>query len=45
MANSLIKAMPVIKYENYLGMTEIKNKREVLASIKQEDDIRDIFEK
>ena len=44
MADGFIKALLVIKPEHFLGMTGIENKKELLASIKQEDDLRDAFQ-
>lgn len=43
MANSLIKALIVIKYKYFIRMTEIKDKKELLASIKQENNLKDVF--
>lgn len=34
MTGGLTKALSVIKYEHFVGMTGIKDKREPLASIK-----------
>ena len=42
-ANGLIKALSVIKHEYFMGMTEIDDKKELLASIKREDDLRDAY--
>lgn len=41
--NSLIKTLSVIKHKYFIGMIEIKDKRKLLASIKQEDNFRDAF--
>lgn len=43
MANSLTKALLVIKYKHFIGMTGIKDKKELLAFIKQENNIKDAF--
>ncbi len=39
-----IKALSVIKHEHFVGMTRIKDKKELLASIKQKYDLRDAFQ-
>ena len=43
-ADGLTKALSVIKHEHFVGMTGIEDKRELLASIKREDDLRDAFQ-
>lgn len=43
--DSLRKALLVIKYKQFLGMIRIKNKKELLAFIKLEDDLKDAYEK
>ena len=43
-ADGLTKALSVIKHEYFVGMTGIEDKRELLASIKREDDLRDVFQ-
>ena len=44
MANGFTKALSIIKYEHFVGMIGIEDKKELLASIKQEDDLRDTFQ-
>ena len=43
-ADGLTKALSVIKHKDFVGMTGIEDKRELLASIKPEDDLRDAFQ-
>ena len=45
MADSLTKALSVVKHEYFVGMTGIEDQRELLASIKREDDLRDAFQR
>ena len=42
-ANGLTKALSVIKHKHFVAMTRIADKRELLTSIKRENDLRDIF--
>lgn len=42
-ADSLIKGLPIINHKHFVGMTNIENKNELLASIKREDNFRDVF--
>lgn len=44
MANGLIKTLTVIKYEHFVKILEIKNKKELLASIKGKDNLKDAFQ-
>ena len=44
MADGLTKALSVIKHEHFVGMTGIENKKELLASIKRKDNLRDAFQ-
>lgn len=44
MANSLTKALSIIKYEYFVKIIGIENKRELWASIKWKDDFRDAFQ-
>ena len=41
MADGFTKGLSVIKYEHFVRIIGIKDKKELLASIKQEDDLRD----
>lgn len=43
-ADGLIKTLLIIKQEHFIGMTRIKDKKELLASIKQEDDFKNVFQ-
>ena len=43
-ADGLTKALLINKHEHFVGMTGIEEKRELWASIKQEDDFRDAFQ-
>ena len=43
-ANSVTKALLVIKHEYFLRIIKIREKKELLASIKQKDDLRDTFQ-
>ena len=43
-ADGFTKALSVIKYKQFVGMIGIEDKNELLASIKQEDDLRDGFQ-
>ena len=43
-ANGFTKALSVIKHEHFMEMIEIEDKRELLASIKRQDDLRDTFQ-
>ena len=40
-ANGLTKALSIIKYEHFMGMIRIEDKRERLAFIKWKDDFKD----
>ena len=42
-ADSLIKALSIKKHEHFVGMTRIEDKKELLASIKREENLRDAF--
>lgn len=42
--NSLTKAVSVIKHKHFLEMRSKENKRELLAFIKQKDNLRDAFQ-
>ena len=42
--DGLTKALPVIKHEQFVRMTGIGDKKELLAYIKQEDDLGDAFQ-
>lgn len=44
MVNGFIKALLVIKHEHFVKMTEIEDKKNLVASINQEDDLGDVFE-
>lgn len=44
MADNLVKALLVVKHEYFMGMTKIKDKKELLAFIKQEDNLKDTFQ-
>ena len=44
-ADGVTKALSVIKHEHFVGMTGIEDKKELLASIKREDDRRDAFQR
>ena len=44
MANDLTKALSIIKHEHLMKTTRIDNKIELLALIKQEDSLRDVFQ-
>ena len=43
MADGFTKDLSIIKHEHFVGMTEMEDKKELLASIKREDDFRDAF--
>lgn len=43
-ADSLTKAFLVIKREHFMEMTGIKDEKELLPSIKREDNLRDVFQ-
>lgn len=43
-ANSFIKVLLVIKYKNFLGIIRIEDKKELLASIKQKNDLKNTFQ-
>ena len=43
-ANGLTKTLSVIKHEHFVGMIGIEDKKKLLASIKQEDNFRDVFQ-
>lgn len=43
-SNGLIKALLLIKHEYFMGMTGIENKKKLLASIKQENALKDAFQ-
>lgn len=42
-ADSLSQAFPVIKYEQFMEIMGIEEKKELLAFIKLEDNLRDAF--
>ena len=42
--DSFTKALSVIKYEHFVAMIGIEDKKELLASIKRDDDLRDAFQ-
>lgn len=44
MADGITKALPVIKHKHFMKMTEIVDKKQLLASIKWEDNLRDAFQ-
>lgn len=41
--NSFIKGLSVIEYKYFVGIIEIKDKKALLAFIKQKNDLRDAF--
>lgn len=43
-ADSLIKTLSVIQHEHFMEMIRIEDKRELLAFIKREDDLRYAFQ-
>lgn len=43
MADNLIKTLPIIKYKQFVKMIKIEDKKELLAFIKQKDNLRNIF--
>ena len=43
MTDSFTKALSVINYEHFVAMIGIEDKKELLASIKRDDDLRDAF--
>lgn len=44
MADVLIKALSVIKYEYFVEITKIKDKKELLISIKQKNNFKEVFQ-
>ena len=42
MADGFTKALSVTKYQHFVGMIGIEDKKELLASIKREDDLRNV---
>lgn len=42
--DGLTKALSFIKHKNFVEMTKIEDQRERLASIKREDDLKDVFQ-
>lgn len=44
LANGLTKALSAIKHEHFMGMTKIEDERELLTSIKGEDDLKNAFQ-
>lgn len=44
MANNLTKALSIIKHEYFVEMIKIKDKRKILAFIKQKNNFRDTFQ-
>lgn len=43
MADSLTKALLIIKYKHFMEMTKIENKKKLLAFIKRKNNLRDFF--
>ncbi len=44
LANSLTKALLVIKHEHFVRMIGIEDKRELLVFIKRKDNFKDVFQ-
>ena len=44
MANDFTKTLSVIKHVHFVRIVGIKDNKELLASIKREDDLRDAFQ-
>lgn len=44
MVDGLTKALPVIKYKEFVKITGIKDIKELFASIKPKDNLRDTFQ-
>ncbi len=44
-ADGLTKALSVVKHEDFVGMTGVEDQKELLASIKREEDLRDAFQR
>lgn len=42
--DGLTKALSFIKHKNFVEMTKIEDQKERLASIKREDDLKDVFQ-
>lgn len=41
--NSLIKTLLIIKHKHFMSMRKIENKKEILVSIKREDNLKNTF--
>lgn len=44
MADDFTKSLSVIKHEHFVRMTGIEDKKELLAFIKREDNLKDAFQ-